>query len=217
MLSHGWLSWCLTWYYIWLACFYRWRCNLFAIFPLLVSHGVALLVCPLFYFNPHFRKISFFGVTVKFLLLIGKKMIGFFWVHWLELLLVCLYNGHPQRFFSVDWFWLGCTFHLGYFLVHLFDFSWTTYLTGTLGGTSGGLEFLNIFARVPNASLCPFPSLTSGLAGDIFWSAQIKSCAAWKVASMEEKFGMLNCLGKNSTVSDILYALVLVMYALWHI
>ena len=44
--------------------------------------------------------------------------------------------------------------------------SWNTSLTGTLGGTAGGFDFLNISARVLNSSLCPFPSLTIGLAGD---------------------------------------------------
>ena len=33
---------------------------------------------------------------------------------------------------------------------------------------------------------------------------------------MDDIFGMLNCFGKNSTVSDILSALVLVIYALLH-
>ena len=34
---------------------------------------------------------------------------------------------------------------------------------------------------------------------------------------MEDIFGMLNCFGKNSTVSGILSDLVLCMYALWHL
>ena len=41
--------------------------------------------------------------------------------------------------------------------------SWTTYLTGTFGVTTGGLDFLDISARVLNASLCPFTSFTSGI------------------------------------------------------
>ena len=36
-------------------------------------------------------------------------------------------------------------------------------------------------------------------------------------ALVEEIFGMLNLLGNNSTVSDILYALVLGIYILWHL
>ena len=34
---------------------------------------------------------------------------------------------------------------------------------------------------------------------------------------MEDIFGMLNCFGGNSNVSDILSDIVLGMYALWHI
>ena len=52
--------------------------SLFCIFPLLVSHGVALLVYPLFFILV-FGHLSFFGVTIKLLLLIGlNKMIRFF-------------------------------------------------------------------------------------------------------------------------------------------
>ena len=36
-------------------------------------------------------------------------------------------------------------------------------LTGTLGGTAGGLAFMNISASVLNALLCIFPILTSGI------------------------------------------------------
>ena len=51
------------------------------------------------------------------------------------------------------------------------SFYWDTYLTGILGSTTGALAFLNISYRVMNESLCPFPSFTSGLAGDGFCSA----------------------------------------------
>ena len=44
------------------------------------------------------------------------------------------------------------------------SFFWTTHLTVTLRGTGEGMAFLNISARVLNASLCPFSDLTSGLA-----------------------------------------------------
>ena len=50
-------------------------------------------------------------------------------------------------------------------------FSWTTSLIGTLRGIAGGMDFLNISARVLNASLCPFPSLASGISGAGFCSA----------------------------------------------
>ena len=45
------------------------------------------------------------------------------------------------------------------------SFSWTTSLTGTFGVTSGGLNFLNIYASVLNESLCPFNNFTSGISG----------------------------------------------------
>ena len=48
------------------------------------------------------------------------------------------------------------------------SFSLTTFLTGTVGGTSGGFAFLNISSRFLNSSLCIFPSLTSGLTGYVF-------------------------------------------------
>ena len=33
-------------------------------------------------------------------------------------------------------------------------FSWTPYLTGTLGGTAEGLDFLDLFAKIFNTSFC---------------------------------------------------------------
>ena len=51
------------------------------------------------------------------------------------------------------------------------SFSWYAPLTGTLGGAAGEVSFPNISARDFNASLCEFPSLTSGLAGDGLCSA----------------------------------------------
>ena len=45
------------------------------------------------------------------------------------------------------------------------SFSWYAPLTGTLGGTSGGGDFLNISTRDHSASLCAFPSLNSSIAG----------------------------------------------------
>ena len=62
-------------------------------------------------------------------------------MHWLYFLCVWRYNIHPQRFCISEWIWLRCNFHLGYFFVHLLEFSWYEYLTGNLGGTSGGLLF----------------------------------------------------------------------------
>ena len=51
------------------------------------------------------------------------------------------------------------------------SFFWTTPLTGTLRVIAEGLAFLNIFARVLNTSLCPFPSFSS-----VFYGAG--SCSA---------------------------------------
>ena len=45
----------------------------FCVFLLLVSHGAALLVYPLFSSTLIFGNFQFFGVTVKFLLLIGRS------------------------------------------------------------------------------------------------------------------------------------------------
>ena len=42
-------------------------------------------------------------------------------------------------------------------------FSCYAPLTGTLRGTAGGVAFLNISDRYPNASLCEFLSMTSGI------------------------------------------------------
>ena len=45
------------------------------------------------------------------------------------------------------------------------SFSWYAPLTGTLGGTTGGVDFLNISDRDINDYLCDFPSLASGIDG----------------------------------------------------
>ena len=76
---------------------------------------------------------------------------------------------------------------------------------------------MNISARILNASMFPCPSLTSGIAGAVLCSAYIKHCAACHVASMEDICGIFFCFGKNSTVYDIISALVLGMYALWNL
>ena len=49
--------------------------------------------------------------------------------------------------------------------------SWDTSLPATLGDIAGGLAFLNISARLPNASLCPFNGLIIGTYGAGFCSA----------------------------------------------
>ena len=87
----------------------------------------------------------------------------------------------------------------------------------TLIGISGEVNLSNIFARGINASLCAFTSVTSGLAGAKIFSACIRSCASQMEESVDEIFGMLHFLGKNSTVSEICSALVLGVYTLWHL
>ena len=61
--------------------------------------------------------------------------------------------------------------NIGFFLVHLLDFSLHAPLTGTLVETAGEIAFTNISARDINASFCVFHSVTSGLAGDGFCSS----------------------------------------------
>ena len=128
--------------------------------------------CICFFFNPHFWKTSFFGVTIQFLLLIGNnKMIGVF-------------DGFNGWIFS--WYVSTIDTLRGYLLVNgfywdevlIWDISWftslslywTTYLTGTIRGTDEGLAFPNISDRFLNASLCSFTSLTSALSGAGFCS-----------------------------------------------
>ena len=67
---------------------------------------------------------------------------------------------------------------------------------------------------ISNSYLCEFSSLTSGMEGAGFCSSRIKSCTALMTESVDENFGMINLLGKNSTVSEICSALVLGMYDL---
>ena len=92
-------------------------------FPSGITWGIGSDVSAFMISNIIFGNFSLFGVTVKCWLLIGwKKNHIFCLVHWLDLIWVCLYNRHPKMFFISDWFWLRCTFHLGYFLVKLFEF-----------------------------------------------------------------------------------------------
>ena len=140
--------------------------------PPLVSHGVALLVYPLFSSIIIFGNFSFLGVTVKFLILIDWKNDRFFcWVHWLDFLCVCLYNSHPQRLFIGGWCCLGYTLSSDLSWFTSLGVSWTNSLTGTLRGIVWGLALLNISARFLNDSMCSFISLTIGLAGAGFWIA----------------------------------------------
>ena len=126
-----------------------------------------------------FGCFSFFGVTVKVLLLIGQKNDRFFseFTGW-------SYSGYASTIGTItgsslvngfDW---DALFILSLSWFTSFSFSWTTSLTGTLRGTAREVGFLNISARFISASLCPSPSFTSGISGAVFCGAQIKSCAA---------------------------------------
>ena len=62
---------------------------------------------------------------------------------------------------------IGMNFNLGFFLVHLLEFSWYAPLTGTLGGTAGEVDFPNISASDINAYFCVCNSVTSGMEGNV--------------------------------------------------
>ena len=117
------------------------------------SYGAVLLVWPF-----SLRKFSclvfvfFLGAPVETVL--GRV---FNWVHLLELLWVCLHNFHPRRFCMVVWTLLYDGLVL-FWLYHPRISCW------------GGC-FVKKYYRDLNASLCEFPSVTSGLEGDLFCSA----------------------------------------------
>ena len=131
------------------------------------------------FFNYHFWSyISFFGVTVKFLFMIGQNsMIKFF-----SGFAGCSSYGYA---FTIDTLrgsllvngFAWCVF-LSWFIswFNSLGFYCTTSLTSDPKGISGGVDFLNISDSFLNASLCPFPILASGFVGDGFFFAHIKSC-----------------------------------------
>ena len=65
-----------------------------------------------------------------------------------------------------------------------------------------------------NASFCSFPIVTSGLECSGFFSARIKYCVARMAAYIDDIFGIIHVLVKNSTVSEIRSAFFLGMYFL---
>ena len=182
-----------------------------------IPWGCTSGVSTLIFSNIIFGNFPIFGVTLKFLLLIGWKLPFFLWVKWLKFIWVCLYNRHPKRLCIGGWLSLGCTFHLVSFLVHLLEFLLYYLPDWHPQRYFWGFDLLNIYSRFLNVSFCPFPILIRGIPGAGLCSAYIKSCAAWKVAYMEDICGILNLFGGNSTVSDILSALVFGVYLLWHL
>ena len=75
---------------------------------------------------------------------------------------------------------------------------------GTFRGYAREVAFIKISDRDLNAYLCPFASVSSWTEGAKFFSAQIKYCAAWMIEFVDYIFGMLNFLGRNATVSEII-------------
>ena len=119
------------------------------------------------------------------------------------------YSGYDSNIVILgDSTWLFGHFHI---------MGWFCYGCNTLGGLSGEVPLSNMFTKDINASLCEFTSVTSGLAGSVFYSAQIRSCAAWTTASVDDILRILKLMGKNSTMSKIRSALIIWMYYLWHL
>ena len=220
-LSHGWLSLWLTRYYTFVCRFFPLWYQFLVLPPLLGSSGVALLMYPLLFFQFSLLVIFFFSWCNCWIFAWLEFLIGFLdgctgWGYSVYVSTIVTLRGSAlaNRFdwdaiFIWDVSWFSCL-----------SFSWISSLTGTLGGTAwggGGGVFLNISARVINTSLYAFPIFTSGVPGYGFCIAWIKSCGALSVASAEDICGMLNWFRGNSTVSNILTALVLGMYVLWHL
>ena len=153
MFSHDLLC---TWYYTCVCLFLPFFCNFFPVLFPMVSNWVVVLVIPLLFFKSHILIFFIFGVTDKTWLLIGWKIyIGFFawFTGWI------LYGYAPtivtlRGSALVNGFDCGVLFiwFPSWFIT--WSFFWPTSLTGTLGGTAGGFAFLNISARVSDASLC---------------------------------------------------------------
>ena len=76
---------------------------------------------------------------------------------------------------------------------------------------------LNIADIDISAAVWESSSVYNGLAVARLRRVEIKSYTAWMAASAEYTFGMVNLFSKNSTVSDILDALVLGMYVFCHL
>ena len=134
----------------------------FTVFPPLEWHGAVVLMYPNFIFpNIISGTFSIFGVTIKSWLLIGWKKISFF--AWFT---SSSSSGYASTIGTLRCSALANRFDCGDLFIWVpswftsWSFFWPTSLTGTLGGTAGGFAFLNISARVFNASLCPFNNFT---------------------------------------------------------
>ena len=185
--------------------------------PLLVSHGDALLVYQLLFSQVSSLESYNFSWCNCLAFAWLKFLIGFFvgctcWVFYGSSVTISTLRG------SVFVNGSGCDeFSFGIFHILPVRVSLGMLPNGNPWRYCWGVAFLNFSARDINASLCEFPILPSGISIAGLCSVKIKSCAVWIVASVEEMFGMMNYLGRNSTVSDITSALDSGMYALWHL
>jgi hypothetical protein len=78
----------------------------------------------------------------------------------------------------------------------------------------GGREALNIVASCRKASNCAPPMILNGDAGAGCIRACVSSWAAMVAISLDAVRGVVTFAGKNSTVSTILSALVLLIWTL---
>ena len=157
MLSHVWLSWCLTWHHTFVDhLFLYWRH--FCGFPLLGSHGVALLLYPLFFFNSHFWLFFIFWCKNKWWLFLAD------FTGWSSSGYTSTISTIKDSSFVDIVNWYSLLSWALYWFTYM-GFSLTISLPCNLRGIAGGLALLNIYAKILNASVCPFPSLASGFAG----------------------------------------------------
>ena len=87
------------------------------------------------------------------------------------------------------------------------------YISGstTLRGLDLVVAFSDILCSTLRDYVWEYPIVTNVIDGAELRRSQIKSCAEKMDASVDDIFDMLNFGGKNSTVSEILSALVLGM------
>ena len=212
---HAWLSWCLIWCYNCVCWFFPLWCQFLVFFTYGITRGcasgVSTFIVPIFIFD----YFPFSWCNCRIFALLDFLIVIFYGFNcWSSsgyastigtLVGPALVNGCLDWYECLIWVYSWFTSWI---------FSWYAPLTGTLRGIAGEVDFPNIYASDPNASLCAF-TVTGGLAGSGLFSAWIKYCAEWIVASVEEIFGMLILGGGGDyTVSEIRSALVLGIHAL---
>ena len=138
------------------------------VLPLLGYHGAVILVYLFLLCQFSFFIFSMFlGVIAEFLLGYFYSGCTFLSLSWYALSICTLrcyswLNGCFSWYGFLIWFysWFTC-----------WSFSWYVPYTGTLVGTSGKVDFQKSSDKDINASLCAFPIVASGLAGDGLCSA----------------------------------------------